>query len=290
MSFSERIPADQRDLLVDLFAKFLLALILLFALFPIYWMVASSLKTRGDLMTAQPAFIPNPLDYMNYVKMWEQFPILKFYANSLILATVTTVLTLTIGSFAAYAFSRNDFPGKGKLGAAVLGTQMIPGVLILLPMYVTFVTIQSNFGIPLRNTYHGMIFLFTTFTLPFAIWTLRGYFDTIPVSLEDAARMDGCSRFQVIYKIIIPLAMPGIAATGMFVFLIGFNEVLFSSIFASENVTPFSIGIRVFEARTQTFWGQMMAASTLAALPLLIIFYLFQQPIIDGLTSGAEKG
>ena len=284
-----RLVDEHRDALFDLLAKSMLVVILIFALFPIYWMVVTSFRTWSDVTQTDPSLTPTSLYYQNYLEMWNRFPLVDYFVNSLIISLTTTALALFIGSLAAYAFSRYDFPGKGLFEGAILGTQMIPGVLILLPMYLLFVWVQTNVGLPLRNTYHGMIFVYTTFTVPFAIWMLRGFFDTIPSALEDAARIDGCTRFQALIRIVFPLAAPGIAATGMFVFIAAFNEVLFASILASSDVTPFSIGIQRFEARSQTFWGQMMAASTIATIPLLALFVLFQKPIVDGLTSGSVK-
>ncbi|WP_369335326.1 carbohydrate ABC transporter permease [Halostella sp. PRR32] len=284
-----KMKDEHRDMLFDLLAKSVLVCILIFALFPIYWMVITSFRTWSDVTQTDPSLLPTSFYYQNYLDMWDRFPLIDYFVNSLVISLTTTALALFIGSLAAYAFSRYDFPGKQLFGGAILGTQMIPGVLILLPMYLLFVWVQTNVGIPLRNTYHGMIFVYTTFTVPFAIWMLRGFFDTIPAALEDAARIDGCTRFQALIRIVFPLAAPGIAATGMFVFIAAFNEVLFASILASSDVTPFAIGITRFEARSQTFWGQMMAASTVATIPLLALFVLFQRPIVEGLTSGSVK-
>lgn len=283
------LTADGRELLFQVTARGVLVLLLTFAVFPVYWMVLTSVRRREEVMQTDPELVPSSLYLVNYVEMWQRFPLVEYFLNSLVISSVTTVLALFIASLAAYAFSRHDFPGKGPFGAAVLSTQMIPGILILLPMFLLFVAVQTNLGLPMRNTFHGLIFVYTTFAIPFAIWMLRGYFDTIPESLEDAARIDGCTRFQALLRVVMPLAAPGIAATGMFVFLIAFNEVLFASVLGTSDVTPFAIGIQRFQTQSQTYWGQMMAASTLATLPLLALFVAFQRPIIAGLTAGALK-
>ncbi|SEL16198.1 carbohydrate ABC transporter permease [Haloferax larsenii] len=284
-----RLSTDGRELLFDAFSRFALGLVLLFALFPIWMMVMNSFKSRSQVMTENPTLIPSEFHVSNYFEMWQRFPLLDYFLNSLIIASVTTVVTILIASLAAYAFSRYDFPGKGKLELSILGTQMIPGVLILLPMYLLFINIQMQVGIPMKDTYHGLIFLYSTFTIPFAIWMLRGYFDTIPKALGEAARIDGCTRLGALFRVVMPLAAPGIAATSMFVFLLAFNEVLFASVLGSDTVTPFAIGIQEFQTQTQTYWGQMMAASTVATIPLLFLFVLFQKPIVSGLTSGSVK-
>jgi multiple sugar transport system permease protein len=283
-----RLPDEGKELIVSVFARFALLLILFFALFPIWMMILTSLSTRKEVMSTSMDLIPS-FHWQNYINMWQRFPLVDFYINSLIISSVTTIVAILVGSLAAYAFSRYDFPGKDGFGLAVLGTQMIPGVLILLPMYLMFTTIQTNLGIPMVNTYYGIIFVYSTFTIPFAIWMLRGYFDTIPRALEEAARIDGCSRIEALFRIVMPLAAPGIAATSMFVFLIGFNEVLFASVLASSDVTPFAIGIQRFQTQAQTYWGQMMAASTVATIPLLLLFVVFQKQIVAGLTSGSVK-
>ncbi|RQH01419.1 carbohydrate ABC transporter permease [Natrarchaeobius oligotrophus] len=280
---------DLEDVLVGLAKRFAMALILIFALFPVYWMFVVSLRPREEAVSTNPSLLLDSFYVENYVLMWQRFPLVDYFINSLIIAFATTALALFVASLAAYSFTRFSFAGKGKFGGAILGTQMIPGVLILLPMYLLFINIQTNVGLPMVNTYHGVIFVYTTFAIPFAIWMLRGYFANIPASLEDAARVDGCTRFQALIRIVLPLAAPGIAATGMFVFLTAFNEVLFASVLASSDVTPFAIGIQRFETQTQTYWGQMMAASTVATIPLIAIFVLFQKPIVDGLTSGSVK-
>lgn len=284
-----RLAHGGKDVIVDAIAKAGLALVLVFALFPIWLMIATSFKERSQLLQPGVSLIPTDFRIENYFEMWSRFPLIEYFTNSLIISTVTTLICLFVASLAAYAFSRYDFPGKNKFGITILGTQMVPGVLILIPMYMLFVTVQTTIGLQMTNTYYGIIFIYSTFTVPFAIWMLRGYFDTIPEALEEAARIDGCTRVQALFRIVLPLAIPGLAATGIFVFIIAFNEVLFASMLASDNVTPFAIGIQSFESNTRTYWTQMMAAATIATLPLLIVLALFQRQIVSGLTSGSVK-
>lgn len=284
-----RLSRKGRELIVSTFAKAMLALVLLFALFPIWMMLITSFKERSQLLQPGVLLVPPTLHIENYINMWNHFPLVEYFVNSFVISSATTLICLFIASLAAYAFSRYEFPGKDAFGLAILSTQMIPGVLILIPMFMLFVTIQSNTIVQMTDTYHGIIFVYSTFTIPFAIWMLRGYFDTIPEALEEAARIDGCTRTQALFRIVLPLALPGIAATGMFVFIIAFNEVLFASQLASENVTPFAIGIQEFQGNTQTYWTQMMAAATVATLPLLLVFALFQRQIVSGLTAGSVK-
>lgn len=277
-----------RELIIDVFAKFVLALVLLFALFPIWMMVLTSVKQRSELFQSGMS-LPSTLHVENYINMWNRFPLVDYFLNSLIISGATTIICLLVASLAAYSFSRYDFPGKDLFGLTILSTQMIPGVLILIPMFVMFVMIDTEIGLQMRNTYHGIIFIYSTFTVPFAIWMLRGYFDTIPTALEEAARIDGCTRTQALFHIVLPLAIPGIAATGMFVFIIAFNEVLFASMIATDDVTPFAIGIQEFSTSTQTYWTEMMAAATVSSVPLLLLFVLFQKQIVSGLTAGSVK-
>ncbi|ELY92343.1 carbohydrate ABC transporter permease [Natrialba taiwanensis] len=301
-----RLTESGRETLFNLLSKGVLGCLLLYALFPIYWMILSSFRTRAEITAAEPSILPFTLDeaadvirdpsvlltlleYENYLTMWDRFPVFDYFVNSLVIASVTTVFALAVGCLGGYAFSRYRFPGKIGVGGALLGTQMIPGILILLPMFLLFVWIQETLAIPLIDTYHGIIFVYTTFTVPVAIWMLRGFFDSIPNAIEEAARVDGCSRFQALVRVVLPMAAPGIAATGMFVFLTAFNEVLFASVLARGDVTPFAIGIQSFETQTTAYWGEMMAASTVATAPILILFILFQKPIVEGLTEGSVK-
>ncbi|KAA9404853.1 carbohydrate ABC transporter permease [Haloarcula hispanica] len=284
-----RLTADGKELVYQLLWRSVLILVLIFAIFPVWMMFTTSFKTRDEVLQLGLDIIPADPYVQNYFLMFQRFPLVDYYVNSLVISSVTTVLSLLIGGLAAYSLSRYKFPGKEKFEMGALATQMIPGVLILIPMFLLFIVMDQSANVPMKDTYHGMIFLYTTFTVPFTIWMLRGYFDTIPTALEEAARIDGCTRTQALFRVVMPLAAPGLAATGMFVFLLAFNEVLFASVLATDNVTPFSIGIQNFQQQDQTMWGQMMAASTLAAVPLLAIFVVFQRQIVSGLTSGSVK-
>ncbi|QGN07023.1 carbohydrate ABC transporter permease [Halorhabdus sp. CBA1104] len=283
-----RLESSARETLFSLLVRVTLVLLLIFALFPFWMMLQTSLKPRSEIALAGFHPIPQAWTIEHYLQMWDVIPLVNYYFNSLLIASVTTVLSLTIAGLAAYAFSRYEFPGKSTFEVSALATQMIPGILILIPMFLLF-TFLGQSGIPMKDTYWGMIFLYTTFTVPFAIWMLRGYIDTIPAALEEAARIDGCSRLEALYRIVFPLALPGFAATGMFVFLLAFNEVLFASVMAPNKVTPFAIGIYDFMEAYSTQLGPLMAASTTASLPILIIFVAFNRQIVSGLTAGSVK-
>ncbi|WP_181684604.1 carbohydrate ABC transporter permease [Halorhabdus salina] len=282
------LKSSAREMLFSLLVRATVVLLLIFALFPFWMMLQTSLKPRSEI--ALPGFHPIPQEWTikHYLEMFEVIPLANYYFNSLVIASVTTVLSLIIAGLAAYAFSRYDFPGKEKFEVGALATQMVPGILILIPMFLLF-TILGQSGIPMKDTYWGMIFLYTTFTVPFAIWMLRGYIDTIPSALEEAARIDGCSRLEALYRIVFPLTLPGFAATGMFVFLLAFNEVLFASVMAPKQVTPFAIGVYEFMNANSTQLGPLMAASTTASVPILIIFVAFNRQIVSGLTAGSVK-
>ncbi|PCR91991.1 carbohydrate ABC transporter permease [Natrinema ejinorense] len=286
----EWTPSEEtKDRLFGLASKGVLLTITIWALFPIYWMVFNSFRTRFEIVGGDPSFTETSFHYQNYIDMWSRVDLLGYFLNSLVIASTTTAIALFIACLGGYAFSRYRFPGRQYVGASLIGTQLIPGILILLPMFMLFRAIHDTVGIQLIHTYQGIIFVYTTFAVPFAIWMLRGFFDTIPPSLEEAARVDGCTRFQALFRVVLPLAAPGIAATGMFVFLVAFNEVLFASVMARGDVTPLSIGIQQFMQRDQNHWGEMMAASTVATLPILLIFVVFQKPIVKGLTEGGVK-
>ncbi len=176
------------------------------------------------------------------------------------------------------------------LSMSILATQMIPGAMTLIPIYMIFKWVTDSFGIPMINTLGGLIFVYTAFFLPFSVWILRSFFASIPKSLEEAATIDGCTPFQVFWRVALPLAIPGIIATGIYIFLVAWDELMFVWILTSDkSVYTIPAGIRLFVGNFQNRYDLLMAASTVSTLPILIMFMFLQKQFISGMTSGAVK-
>lgn len=227
--------------------------------------------------------------WRNYVDLFHNIDFGLYLRNSFIICGLTAFFAMTIATLTAYALVRFDFPGKAFMSTAVLSTQMIPGVLTLIPVYMMFMKITEITGIPVKGTFGGIIFVYSAFFLPFSIWILRGFFASIPIALEEAATIDGCTPFQIFIKIALPLSVPGIVATGIYIFLNAWDELIFAWILTNANTMTIPVGIRLFVGNFQNRYDLLMAASTVATIPVMIMFMLLQNQIVSGLTSGAVK-
>ncbi|MBU0581049.1 MAG: carbohydrate ABC transporter permease [Candidatus Margulisbacteria bacterium] len=228
--------------------------------------------------------------WRNYADLWNNLPFGLFVKNSFMVSGLTMLFSMILATLTAYALVRFRFPGSNVFSTSILATQMVPGIMFLLPIYLTFETITRWTGIPIKGTIPGLVFIYATFFLPFSVWILRGFFAAIPVSLEEAATIDGCSPIQVFWKISLPLAVPGIIATGVFVFLIAWDELMFSWVLTSDVTRTIPAGIRLFVGNFQNRFDLLMAASTVTTIPVMVMFFLLQKHIVSGLTAGAVKG
>ena len=269
-------------------ANILLFIIVIFTIFPIVWMFISSLMTQNNLAAGK---ITDITHWENYIEMWNNIDFFKYFKNSLIVCSITTIIALIIATFAGYSIARFKFPGSGLFGTAVLSTQMIPGIMFLLPLYMMFIKIQRSLGISIVNTYHGIIITYSAFFIPFSIWILRGFFASIPKELEEAAQIDGCSPFGAFMRIILPLSSTGIIATGIYIFLMAWDELLFAWVLATTpDVATIPVGIRLYIGNYQNRYDLLMAAGVVSTIPILIIFFTLQKKFISGITAGAVKG
>lgn len=269
-----------------------IALVLVaFILLPFGWMVSTSLKNVTEVQSIDVHWIPKTLALNNYKEIWSVIPFIKYIRNTLVVSFVTVGISLFISSLAAYAFSKMDFFGKEAFGIGILATQLMPGILFLLPIFIMFVNVQQWTDIHLVPSLQGVIIAYSTFSLPFAIWMLKGYFDTIPGELEEAARVDGCNRFGSFRRVILPLAGPGLSATAIFIFILAWNELMFAVILTDQASRTFAPGLREFEV-TQgvVHWHLLAAAATTVTVPTIAIFLLAQRYIVSGLTKGGVKG
>ena len=228
--------------------------------------------------------------WRNYVDLWKNINFALYLRNSFLICGTTMMLAMIFATLAAYALARFDFPGSKFFSIGVLATQMIPSIMYLIPIYIMFVQFALFTGIALKGSFVGLILIYTAFFTPFSIWILRGFFAAIPVELEEAARIDGCSPFMVFWYIALPLAVPGIIATGIYVFLNAWDELMFAWVLTNADTMTIPVGIRLFVGNYQNRFDLMMAAATVATIPVMILFFMLQKYIVKGLTAGAVKG
>jgi multiple sugar transport system permease protein len=265
-----------------------LAILSFVTIFPLYTIVISSLKPLGDVRDTFH-WIPSKLTFQPYIDIWETIPLAHYFVNSLIVSISATVISVVLAIFAAYAISRYRFHGRGIFSVTVLSTQMFPGILFLLPLFVIFVNIERSFGITLYGTYLGLIITYLTFSLPFSIWMLVGYFNAIPKELEEAAMTEGATPLGALFRILIPVSMPGIIAVAIYAFITAWGEVLFASVLTTDDTRTLAIGLRNYSSQTNVFWNQLMAAAIVVSAPVVIAFLALQRYIVGGLTAGGVK-
>jgi multiple sugar transport system permease protein len=260
------------------------AAILMFALVPWAWMVLSSFRPDSDLTRTPIQILPDALTLANHIELLSRTSFAQNLRDSLIVATGAVTLGLLLSLPAAYAFSRFRFPGRRALLVQFLAINMFPVVMLILPLFV----LLRQFG--LLDTYFALIAGHATFTLPFAIWLMTSYLDGIPADLDDAAAIDGATRWQVMRLVILPLTLPGLVAVGIYLFIASWNEYLFALMLAGRNVRTVTVALQSFIGENQIQWGLLMAGGTLVALPATILFLLTQGRLVGGLTGGAVKG
>ena len=228
--------------------------------------------------------------WRNYVDLWQNIDFGRYLKNSLLICGATMLLAMVFATLAAYVLARFNFPGNRIFGIAILATQMIPAIMYLIPLYIMFVKFNEVTGVAIKGSYGGLIFIYTAFFTPFSIWILRGFFSSIPVELVEAARIDGCSNFAVFWRIALPLALPGIIATGIYIFLTAWDELMFAWVLTSASTMTIPVGIRLFVGNYQNRFDLMMAAATIATIPVVLLFFMLQRYIVKCLTAGAVKG
>ncbi|MFZ6751037.1 carbohydrate ABC transporter permease [Undibacterium sp. Ren11W] len=265
--------------------------VVLLSLLPIFWMVLSSLRSFGEITEGSQLSSEHALHWENYRDMWFNVDFLNYFMNSLIVCGWTTLFATLFATFAAYALARFRFRGSDTASIAITVTQVVPGMLFFLPLYMLYRNMGESWGIPMLNTYHGQIFLYVSLFTPASIWIMRGFFMSIPRELEDAAIIDGCSRFGAFVRIVLPISAPGIIATATFIFLLAWDELFFAwMLTSSAEVQTIPVGIRLFNGQFQHRYDLMMAAATVSTLPVLLAFFACQRFFIKGLAAGAVKG
>ena len=255
-----------------------------FALAPLAWAISSAFKSDNEIMTNLSVIPAHPtLAHFKVVLSQSNFG--TWFRNSLLVSGGTTFLAIVVGSLAGYAMSRWRFRGRGLYGNSLLVIQMFPGVMLAIPMYLLLTKFH------LIDTLWALLVTYLTFALAFSVWMLKGYFDGIPKEMEEAALIDGASRLRILWSIILPLARPGIVSVAVFAFLLAWNEFFFAYVFiASNHNFTLSLGMYSFIEQFSTQWGNIMAAGTLATLPVLVFFFLLQRALTRGMMAGATKG
>ena len=259
--------------------------VLIFVAFPFYWILTTSLKSTEQISQRRSIFWPEPATLEQYRSLVQDTPFLTWLMNSAFVAAAATLISVALASLAAYALSRLRFRGAGLLTTLLLITYLLPGTLLFIPLYQTL----SSLGI--INSHTALIITYPTFLLPFATWVLMGYFRSIPVELEEAARIDGASRFYIFWRITLPLAAPAILSVTLFAFTNAWNEFLFAFVFiTSESLRTLPIGLQSLVVGDILPWGKLMAASLLTAVPVAVLYIYAQRFLAEGLTVGAVKG
>ena len=264
-----------------------LAALTAFAMAPFAWVLLASFKTRAELYATPLVWLPASLSVANYVEAWTSklTPFSRFFANSLWVSSVTMVATTVISVLAGYALARFRFAGRQTVMIMFLATQMFPAVLLIAPL------LSQWHALGLIDTYQALIYSNFSFTVPFTVWMLVGYFESIPRELEESALMDGCGRFGALCRVVLPLAAPGVAATAIFAFVSSWSELLFAITFTSQTeMRTLSAGLLFMVGQYEIQWGQLSAGVIISTLPVAVLFTFLQRHLIRGLTAGALKG
>lgn len=274
-------------LIVDTLLNLLLILLILLLLLPIVFLAVSSLKTGREFLSSN-SFLPQTWRWSNYPEMWRLANFGVYFRNSFLICGIATVVGTFFAALTGYALTRFRFPGSDMFSLAVTGTQLIPGTLFFIPLYLSFLWVRNNLGIPLIGTNFGGILLYTGFYIPISLWVMRSFFAAIPVDLEEQAMVDGATRFQAFYKIVLPLTGPGLISTGIFIFLTAWDELFFASILRLKTV-PLGLLLFAGNQNNQARYDLVCAGAVAVTLPIIILFLLLQRRLVQGLTAGAVK-
>jgi multiple sugar transport system permease protein len=251
-------------------------------LFPIYWLILTSIKPTEEIDRAVPVFFFRPT-LENYYDLFARFSFARVLQNSFVVTSTTTVLVIAAGVLAAYALARMHVPGGKQIALWILSLRFIPTIAVGIPFYLMWQRLN------LLDTYPGLILVYIAFNLPFAIWLMRGFLVDLPPDLDEAAMLDGLSRLQIIRRIIVPVASPGIAATAIFTFVFTWNEYLMALLLTSVRATTVPVTVSKFIMAYAILWGDVSAAAVIELVPMLFVVFLLQRHIVRGITLGAVK-
>jgi multiple sugar transport system permease protein len=278
---------DQRktERILDVLTYLVIISVVGFALFPIIWTFLTSLKVEKDIITINLQYLPQSITFDNYVAIWNRSGFPTLITNSAIVTMFTLSTTMLIGTLAAYSLSRYQFRGRKWILQFYLVIRMFPVVLMIVPLFVIMRRLS------LLDTRFGLALAYTTFLLPFCVWMMKGFFDSIPVDLEEAARIDGCTRLGALVRIALPLVRSGLVATAVFIGIASWNEFLFALMLTtSQGSRTWPVGLQLMIGEFQLPWGTFGAGGIISIIPIIIFFAIVQRSIIRGITAGAMKG
>jgi multiple sugar transport system permease protein len=264
---------------------FVLGTLGLIVLFPFYWMIVTSLKSEDQMRSLVSMFWPSPMNIDNYRQLLSKTEFMSWYGNSVIVAVSSTFVATAIGTIGAYALARLKFLGRGFMASATLITYLVPPSILFIPLYAQIK------GLGLSNSLYGLIATYPSFTVPFVTWLLMGYFESIPEELEESAMIDGATRFGAFYRIVLPLAAPGVLAAALYAFTQAWNEFLYSLVFITDGrLRTLPVGLASFITGDVYGWGYLMAGAVLTTLPVIAAYIYLQKYMVEGLTAGSVKG
>ncbi len=253
-------------------------------LFPVLWMLSTSLKETPEIMSGNISWIPKKLTFDAYLRIFSDYPFADYYKSTILITFVTVAFGISFAVLAGYGISRFKFPGKSSYLTFLLVTQMFPSIMLLIPFYKLLKTAGIN------DSYLGMILVYVSHTIPFCTWMMKGYMESIPISLDESATIDGYSRPKILLHIVCPLAMPGIAATAIYSFIQTWNEFMFASVLINtERFKTLPVGIGQLNGFYRIQYNDLMAACFVASLPILVIYIILQKYFIASLVAGAVK-
>lgn len=262
-----------------------LVTLLVLVVFPFYWMIVTSFKSEDQMRSLTSMFWPQPFAVENYDQLVKKTEFVSWYGNIIIVSVSSTLVAISIGTLGAYALARLKFLGRGFMASATLITYLVPPSILFIPLYAQI----KNLG--LANSLAGLIAAYPSFTVPFVTWLLMGYFESIPEELEEAAMIDGATRFGAFRRVILPLAAPGVLAAAMYAFTQAWNEFLYSLVFITNvKLRTLPVGLSTFITGDVYGWGFLMAGAVLTTIPVIAVYIYLQKYMVDGLTAGSVKG
>ena len=263
----------------------LLLLMVLWTAIPFYWMIATSLKHDKEIYGYEATLIPEKPTLANYATVFRETPYMLYLRNSVVVAVGSTVLSMIIAVLAAYGIARLEFPGRALLARGLVFTYLVPTSLLFIPMFA----MMSAFR--LTDSLYGLTIAYLGFDVPFCTWLLMGYFRSVPVELEEAARVDGCNRVSALLRVVLPMSLPALVVVTFFSFTHAWNEFLYAHVFTSTtSARTVTTGLVNFMSQDVFFWGPLMASTVMSALPPVLMFLVFQRWVVKGLTLGGVKG
>ena len=254
-------------------------------LFPFYWMIITSFKNEDQMRSVVSMFWPKPFAVENYRQLLAKTEFAAWYGNSVFVAVSSTLLATAVGTIGAYALARLKFRGRGFMASATLITYLVPPSILFIPLY------KQMQGLGMANSLSGLIAAYPSFTVPFVTWLLMGYFESIPEELEEAAMIDGATRFGAFYRVVLPLSAPGVLAAGLYAFTQAWNEFLYALVFITDGrLRTLPVGLASFITGDVYGWGYLMSGAVLTTLPVIAAYIYLQKYMVEGLTAGSVKG